>query len=115
MTSSGPTYELRYSEDFDKKRASRKLRTHDAKIKEVCEKLARNPYTAAGSHPLKYTLAGLRAATVKGAIRVIFKVCEECRRIEGWREMHALDCCDLEECANLFVITFLDIEEDYHR
>jgi len=111
MSTSGPRYEPRYSEEFNKKKDSKALRPHQDNLRRTCERLLINPYGAAGSHRLKYDSAGLRAATVFGSLRVIFKVCEECRKL-GDGDLNALDCCESASTSDL-TITFLDIL-DYH-
>jgi mRNA-degrading endonuclease YafQ of YafQ-DinJ toxin-antitoxin module len=111
MNTYGPQYEARYSEEFDKKKESKALRAHQDNLRRTCEKLLVNPYGAADSHRLKYDFAGLRAATVFGSLRVIFKVCEECRKL-GDSGLNPLDCCESASTSDL-TITFLDIL-DYH-
>jgi mRNA-degrading endonuclease YafQ of YafQ-DinJ toxin-antitoxin module len=105
---SGQRYEARYSPDFESKKNSRALRPHLQLLQRTCEKLIKNPCGAARSHRLAHDLAGLRAADVTNTLRVIFKVCEECRR-RGDHELNPLDCCELGGTEDL-TITFLDID-----
>ena len=82
------------------------------RTKRVIELLQEAPYTAAGSHPLRWDLSGLRAADLVGGWRLIFKVCEECRKQE-MQKSSPLDCCRGETSTTDITINLLDVD-DYH-
>jgi Txe/YoeB family toxin of Txe-Axe toxin-antitoxin module len=83
------------------------------RVLDVIDRLCDAPYTAAGSHQLKWDISGLRAADLVGAWRLIFKVCEECRK-QGLQNQNPLDGCRGETQLPNNTINFLEIT-DYHK
>ena len=82
------------------------------RTKLVVDLLREAPYSAAGSHRLQWDLSGLRAADLVGPWRLIFKVCEECRK-ENLQERNPLDCCRGEISLPNNTINLLYID-NYH-
>lgn len=81
------------------------------RVHQIISRLRQNPYDLAGSHPLVGEFRSLRAARLTDRWRLIFKICEECRR-NGAQAIHPLDCCrsgeTLDQTINLLEIV------DYH-
>lgn len=72
-----------------------------------------DPYDKRRSHRLLFELEGLRAASLLGGWRILFKICEECTRFRlagKW----PLECCVGKRFLPERTITFLDIR-DYHQ
>ena len=82
------------------------------RLRTVIELLQEDPYSAAGSHPLRWGLAGIRAATLVGPWRLLFKICEECRT-QNLHASHPLDCCRGEIQTQDRTVNILDVV-DYH-
>ena len=78
----------------------------------LIERLRRDPYSTARSEQLRHNEAGLRSAgRQSGATRIIFKICEECRRRdEGHR--WPLDCC-LDGLTPARTVNILCLSEHY--
>lgn len=109
--------EIRVTSQFMKAVKKAVKQREMANVMEALREIATAPETAAGSHPLAYTWAGMRAANcpVVKRNRIIFKACEECVRC-GHRvhpKMHKLDCCD-ELVQPLDRVTFVDYG-NYHQ
>jgi len=108
-------YGEKLRQDIDNPKA-RFWRNKDPRLRkkatETIESLCDAPYSLAGSHRLKGNLSGLRAANLVGAWRLIFKVCEECRK-QGLRDQNPIDCCRGEAQTPDNTINFLEIV-DYH-
>ena len=78
----------------------------------VLDMLAQDPYTAARSEQLRHDYSGLRSAVLLDQWRLIFKVCEECRR-DDMRERNPLDCCRNEVVLPDKTVNIIDISDHY--
>ena len=78
----------------------------------VLELLAQSPYQAAGSERLRHDFSGLRSAVLLNQWRLIFKVCEECRR-EGLRDHNPLDCCRNEFPTADRTVNVVEVSDHY--
>ena len=76
------------------------------------DRLVASPYDAAGSHLLKWDLAGLRAADLIRGWRLIFKVCQECHQ-NNLEQPHPLDCCIGDVEVDELTINILGISDHY--
>ena len=74
--------------------------------------LAEDPYSAAQSERLRHDYSGLRSAVLLAQWRLIFKVCEECKR-EGLQERNPLDCCRDEIVLPDRTVNIIDISDHY--
>jgi mRNA-degrading endonuclease YafQ of YafQ-DinJ toxin-antitoxin module len=100
-------YSDRYTREFQ-----RSIKKVDrGKLEQAIDEILADPYNARGSHRLKHDWSGYRAADFEGPDRIIFRVCEECIRLNELA-LHPLDCCD-EEDRDGARITFVDFG-DYH-
>lgn len=66
------------------------------RIAQAFLKLEASPLEMGRSHQLQHNLKGLRSMDLGKNWRLLFKVCEECRR-EGWGADSPLPCCTLQE------------------
>ena len=78
----------------------------------MLELLAQSPYQAAGSERLRHDFSGLRSAVLVNQWRLIFKVCEECRR-EGLRDRNPLDCCQNEFPTADRTVNVVEVSDHY--
>jgi Txe/YoeB family toxin of Txe-Axe toxin-antitoxin module len=71
---------------------SRQYRSLRARIEQRLADLLKDPYNAAGAERLRHEFQGLRSMRVDQKVRIIFRVCGECRRLNE-RGLRPLDCC----------------------
>ena len=100
-------YEARFTRQFV--RATRKA--DQEALKAACREILADPYHARGSEPLSYQWAGFRAADFTRRDRIIFRICEECKR-EHQQDLNALDCCG-DPASPSNVVWFVHFG-DYH-
>lgn len=100
-------YEARFSRQFI--RATKRLDRHV--LTQACRSIVTDPYNAAGSHLLRHEWVGFRGADFDGRQRIIYRVCEECRRLHNETRNPLACCADVE--GSRFIVTFVDFG-DYH-
>ena len=93
---------LRFSTRYRDQLGERAYRERRGEIERRLAELLKDPYRAAGSERLKFTFTGLRSARVAGGVRLIFKICEECRSLSD-RSRNSLDCCLASDTPNATV------------
>lgn len=72
----------------------RQYRRRVEEFESLIARLLGDPYSAARSEQLKHREAGLRSGGRQSeATRIIFKICEECRR-RGEATRWPIDCCE---------------------
>ena len=96
-------YEIYQTEEFEKK-----LKSLDKSVREQIDKkikfLANNPYGGAGNvGHLKGEFKGLRRIRVGRSWRIIFAICEECRKL-GYKDLRK--CVDCENISDKSVKLF---------
>lgn len=69
-----------------------RYRTLRRRIESRIAELLKDPYRAARAERLRHEYAGLRSARMVNATRLIYRLCEECRRL-GDQSRRPLDCC----------------------
>ncbi len=88
-----PDWAVRYSEHFEEQLVSRRYRQMRDVVRGRLGVLFRDPYRAARAERLRTPYRGLRSARVNDeGVRLIYRLCEECRR-EGEQRLRPLDCC----------------------
>ena len=110
-SSNPPPYSAAYTAEFAGQLESREFRSIAAVIREKCALILGDPYGACRSERLRHELSGKRSAQVDRGVRLIYTICEECRRL-GDEERNQLDCCLAETC-DLTRVTFLTITRHY--
>lgn len=83
---------LRTSQLYQDQLDDRRYRARRREIERRIDLLRQDPYRAAHAERLKHDFAGLRSARLFGGVRVIYRICEECRRL-GEQRRSPLDCC----------------------
>lgn len=92
MSPEPPAWRVRYSAKYQEQLGERKYRARRGEIARRLEQLLRDPYSAAGAERLRYQYVGLRSARMIDATRLIYRLCEECRRLDE-QDRLPLDCC----------------------
>jgi hypothetical protein len=111
---SGTPYALIYTRQFRRDVKSEKLTAPEiAKLEEFCAAIGESPYDAKGKHALKHTWAGFEAADFDGRRNIIFRICEECIKMNH-QELHPLKCCEMVTDAVARTITFVNFG-NYHK
>jgi len=104
-------FEPRFTLQFRK--SVKKLHHKDVdKLKEIVADICESPLTAHGTHPLMHGWSGFRAADFDGKNNIVYRVCDECRRLNQ-QKLHPLGCCS-DEAGSIAIITFIDFG-DYHK
>jgi len=84
---------VRRSATYLEQLRDRQYRRRVDEFEGLIERLLGDPYSAARSEQLRHNEAGLRSAGRQSdATRIIFKICDECRR-RNERARWPLDCC----------------------
>ena len=104
-------YSAAYTHEFAEQLASREFRSLAALVKEKCDLIVAEPYTACRSERLRFDFSGKRSGQVGRGVRLIYTICEECRD-QGDQQRNDLECCAAEEC-DLTRVTFLTITRHY--
>lgn len=94
MTKFSPDYVAVYSPDFPN--ALRKYSAIRRLIQKKIEQIVHDPL-GPQTERLGHDLVGLRSASVKKSFRLIFAVCEECRRLGYQAVNNCFDCADQPE------------------
>jgi len=104
-------YAGRYTETFRNRLGEKPYLQQTSKIRSKCEMILEQPYKACKSEPLKHMFAGKRSARLDECYRIIYTVCEECRK-QGHQETNLADC---PNCIDVPIqtVTFLDITDHY--
>jgi mRNA-degrading endonuclease YafQ of YafQ-DinJ toxin-antitoxin module len=89
MKKSSPEYTAVYSPDFPK--TFQKYSAIKVSIQKKVEQILQDPL-GPQTEPLGHDLVGLRSAPVKKSFRLIFAVCEECRRLGHSAVNNCFDC-----------------------
>lgn len=76
------------------------------------QELLKEPYKAAEAERLKHELRGLRSARVDKRIRIIYRICEECREL-GDGAYRPLDCCADPAAAHDRTVNILCLSDHY--
>lgn len=100
-------YEVRVTRQF--MRAVRKV--DSTALTRARDEILASPYDAHGSHALRHDWSGFRSVEFDDRNRIIYRVCEECRKLQQ-TQLHPLQCC-AEPDANPLMVTFVDFG-DYH-
>ena len=82
------------------------------RTKSVLDLLTEAPYSAARSHMLRFEWTGLRSATLVDQWRLIFKVCDECRRM-GLGSQNPIDCCNGSQKTGDGTINVIEVSDHY--
>jgi len=102
-------FERYYSEEFA--RNLQKYRALARRIERKIDLLVRDPYRNCRSELLVGNLKGLRCARLTKSIRIIFAICEECRK-RGWQELNG---CSETLCRQLPSRTVIFFTVDVHE
>ena len=89
----------------------RRYRARTREIERRVSVLLRDPYNAANAERLKHHYAGLRSARIFDATRLIYRLCEECRRLAE-QDSLSLDCC-LDAHTPTRTLNILCLSEHY--
>lgn len=81
-------------------------------IKRKAELVMHAPYGAANSEKLKYNWARKRSARIDDRYRLIYKVCEECRKQAEDEPNHMTNCLPCEGVSPT-TVNFLAITDHY--
>ena len=108
----GGMYQARYSLTFDARLTEQRFANLLKTIKNKTEMVMQAPYGAAKSEKLKYDWTRKRSAHVDDQYRLIYKVCEECRKRSEIEPNHMTNCLPCEGVPAQ-TVNFLDIV-DYH-
>jgi Txe/YoeB family toxin of Txe-Axe toxin-antitoxin module len=100
-------YDVRVTRQFV--RATRKV--DRSLLEKARDDIVADPYQGRGTHLLAHDWSGVRAADFDGRHRIIYRVCEECVKLQ-LTEQNPLACCGQPD-RPLLVITFVDFG-DYH-
>lgn len=101
-------FEPRFTREFLRQTG----RVDSVRLHTVVAEILGAPYEARRSKRLRWELAGLRSARYDKGRRIIFKICEECRR-RGDQKRNPLGCCS-EENSPERIVTFIAFT-NYHR
>ena len=113
-----PDRPARYSAQFTRQFASRQYRPLQHLIRTRLEVLFRDVYRAARAERLRARYRGLRSARIDDRVRIIYRLCEECRR-DAEQHLRPLDCCltgsTEEGTVNVLCLSahYGDIPEDF--
>lgn len=105
-------YHDRYSEVFTGQKDSPQFRILAKAIKDKCNLICQAPYTACKSEKLKYEWAQKRSGRLTERLRIIYKVCKECRERGEEESNHMVECLSCEDIPDN-TVNFLVII-DYH-
>jgi mRNA-degrading endonuclease YafQ of YafQ-DinJ toxin-antitoxin module len=105
-------FEARYSQTFNERLAEPRFTSLLTTIMRKAEMVMQLPYGAANSHKLRYDWTRKRSAHVDDRYRLIYKVCEECRKRSEAEPNHMINCLPCEGVPSE-TVNFLDIV-DYH-
>ena len=105
-------YQARYSQTFSARLQEPKFTNLLENINHKAEMVMQLPYTAAKSEKLKYDWTRKRSAHVDERYRLIYKICEECRKRNEGEPNHMTNCLP---CAGVpdTTVNFLDITDHY--
>jgi Txe/YoeB family toxin of Txe-Axe toxin-antitoxin module len=87
-----PEWTVRRATRFLDQLDERRYRRDREAILRRVEELLKDPYQAARAERLRHEFAGLSSARILGGTRLIYRICEECRRL-GDQVRRPLDCC----------------------
>ncbi len=82
-----------------------------ARVRRVAEMLGVDPYRAARAERLTADLGGLRSARIDRRLRLLYRICGECRTM-GDQERRALQCCSSGRTTDATVNLLYVV--DYH-
>ncbi len=121
---------MRRSREYVDQLGDRLYRSRRQRIERRVEELLKDPYAAAGAERLRYRYWGLRSARVLDDVRLIYRVCAECRAEEmrqpkvgaPARGEFTLDCCadghTVDDTVNILCLSqhYVDIPSgfDFH-
>ena len=88
-----------------------RYRTLRRRIESRIAELLKDPYRAARAERLRYEYAGLRSARMMDATRLIYRLGEECRRLDE-RSRRPLHCCRDDATADR-TVNLLCLSEHY--
>lgn len=94
MIKSSPEYIAVYSPDFP--RVLRKYSAIKKSIQKKIQQILKDPL-GPQTEPLAFDLVGLRSAAVKKSFRLLFAVCEECRRLGHQAENNCFGCSEMPD------------------
>ncbi len=113
-----PNWTVRYSATFNRQLSSREYRSRQREIRQRLRVLFGDVYRAARAERLRARYRGLRSARVDDRVRVIYRICEECRLL-GDGDSRPLDCClsgdTADRTVNVLCLSahYGDIPEDF--
>ena len=105
-------YHDRYSESFGEQKKSPRFRNLAKAMESKCKLILQAPYSACKSEPLKYEWARKRSGHLTEQLRIIYKICEECRKRGEEEPNHMVACLPCEGVPD-DTVNFLTIV-DYH-
>ena len=109
--SAEPDWTVRRSIQLEAQLRTRRFRGLRDRIESRIVELLKDPYRAARAERLRYQYAGLRSAHVMDATRLIYRLCEECRRL-GDQSRRPLHCCRDDATADR-TVNLLCLSEHY--
>ncbi len=104
---------VRYSDQFLKQARSRRYRSLATVLRSRLEALFEDPFNAASAERLRHEFRGLRSARIDARLRLIYRLCGECRD-SGHAQFRPIECCwsgDTEDCT----INLLCISDHYRN
>ena len=105
-------YHDRYSQMFNAKKNSLELSQLADDIERKCNQIRQAPYGACKSEKLKYDWTRKRSGRLSEGLRIIYKVCQECRKRGEEEQNHMVNCLPCEGVPDK-TVNFLDIT-NYH-
>lgn len=84
---------MRYSNYYLEQLESKRYRGRRRAIESALATLLQEPYQGRGGHRLRFSFLGLRSADIDKGDRVIYRICEECRKL-GDGSNRPIDCCE---------------------
>lgn len=102
---------VRYSTTYLDQLVSRRFRAERARIDKRLQKLLEAPADAAGAERLRHQFLGFRSAEVFAGVRLIYRLCGECRRLDDIGS-NPLPCCSTGETEDR-TVNILCLSEHY--
>ena len=88
-----PPWRVRWSAQLLRQLSRRPYGPMRGDIDRVVDRLTIDPYHAARAERLKHPFTGLRSARIGRRIRLLYRLCEECRTF-GDQSRRPIDCCE---------------------
>lgn len=102
---------VRYSLQLLDQLESRRYRSRRSRIESRIDELLKDPFRAARSERLRHEFSGLRSARMVEELRLIYRLCQECRQL-GEQGRLPLECC-LDDSTVDRTINLLCLSDHY--